>query len=94
MKLAPNAGSKTSWVWLAMDAAEGEPKFEQLAIRFKLEETAFKFKEVFEYCQEKLNGNGDGGNVVEEEVDNGNVKYNIYVWMFLPLSPLSQKVIV
>ena len=50
MKLAPNAGSKTSWVWLAVDVSDGEPKFEQLAIKFKLEKTALKFKEVFEDC--------------------------------------------
>ena len=68
MKLGPNAGSKTSWVWAAMDAAEGEPQFEQLAIKFKLEETAQKFKEVFEDCQEKLE-NGNGGGVVEEAVE-------------------------
>ena len=48
-----------------MDAAEGEPQFEQLAIKFKLEETALKFKEVFEDCQKKLSEIGDGIGVVE-----------------------------
>ena len=61
MKLTPNAGSKTSWVWLAMDAAEGEPSYEQLAIKFKFEHTAQEFKSVFEDCQVKLEGG-----VVEE----------------------------
>ena len=54
MKLAPTIGSKTSWTWLAMNAAEGEPRFEKLAIRFRFVETALEFKKVFECCQENL----------------------------------------
>ncbi len=47
MKLSPNAGSDRSWVWQAMDAADGEPQPEQLAVRFKLPETANKFKGMY-----------------------------------------------
>ena len=79
MKLTPNVGSKTSWVWLAMDAAEGEPQFEQLAIKFKLEKTALKYKEVFEDCQKKLPVNSDGNGVVEG-VGKGNLE--LYTWLY------------
>ncbi|XP_072041062.1 uncharacterized protein [Amphiura filiformis] len=59
MKLASKSGSKTSWGWQAMDAAEGQPQCEKLAIKFKLEETALRFKQVFEECQSKLEAVGE-----------------------------------
>ena len=49
MKLEPMKGAEKAWVWSAMDfAEEGEGTIEQLAVRFKLQETANAFKQVFE----------------------------------------------
>ncbi|XDV31386.1 hypothetical protein PO909_034085 [Leuciscus waleckii] len=48
MNLEPMKGSVKAWIWSAFDFAEGQGKVEQLAVRFKLEETASTFKEVFE----------------------------------------------
>lgn len=49
MKLEPMKGAEKAWVWSALDfAEEGEGKIEQLAVRFKLQETANVFKQVFE----------------------------------------------
>lgn len=49
MKLEPMKGAEKAWVWSAMDFAEvGEGNIEQLAVRFKLQETANTFKQVFE----------------------------------------------
>ena len=53
LKLAPNVGSDRSWVWTALDVAEGEPVMETLAIRFANAENANLFKENFEKCQQK-----------------------------------------
>ena len=55
MKLQPNAGSDRSWVWSTLaDFSEQECKAEQLAVRFKTEDIAKKFKDKFEECQELL----------------------------------------
>ncbi|XP_034549392.1 ranBP2-like and GRIP domain-containing protein 3 isoform X1 [Notolabrus celidotus] len=49
MKLEPMKGAEKAWVWSALDFAEvGEGNIEQLAVRFKLQETANSFKQVFE----------------------------------------------
>ncbi|XP_030614512.1 E3 SUMO-protein ligase RanBP2 [Archocentrus centrarchus] len=49
MKLEPMKGAEKAWVWSALDfAEEGEGRIEQLAVRFKLQETANAFKQVFE----------------------------------------------
>nr|XP_046259185.1 ranBP2-like and GRIP domain-containing protein 4 isoform X1 [Scatophagus argus] len=49
MKLEPMKGAEKAWVWSALDFAEiGESNIEQLAVRFKLQETANTFKQVFE----------------------------------------------
>ncbi|XP_050994566.1 E3 SUMO-protein ligase RanBP2-like [Labeo rohita] len=48
MKLEPMNEAEKAWIWSAFDFAEGQGKVEQLAIRFKLQETANAFKEVFE----------------------------------------------
>uniref|UniRef100_H3CFP9 RAN binding protein 2 n=1 Tax=Tetraodon nigroviridis TaxID=99883 RepID=H3CFP9_TETNG len=49
MKLEPMTGSEKAWVWSAMDFAEvDEGKIEQLAVRFKLQETANTFKQIFD----------------------------------------------
>lgn len=49
MKLEPMKGAEKAWVWSAMDFSEaGEGNIEQLAVRFKLQETANTFKQVFE----------------------------------------------
>ncbi|XP_017279338.1 E3 SUMO-protein ligase RanBP2 isoform X2 [Kryptolebias marmoratus] len=49
MRLEPMMGAEKAWVWSALDfAEEGEGKIEQLAVRFKLQDTANTFKQVFE----------------------------------------------
>ncbi|XP_041663368.1 E3 SUMO-protein ligase RanBP2 isoform X2 [Cheilinus undulatus] len=49
MKLEPMKGAEKAWVWSALDfAEEGDGNIEQLAVRFKLQETANTFKQVFE----------------------------------------------
>lgn len=49
MKLEPMKGAEKAWVWSALDFAEGgENNIEQLAVRFKLQDTANTFKQIFE----------------------------------------------
>lgn len=48
MKLEPMKGSDKAWIWSAFDFAEGKGNVEQLAVRFKLQETAAAFKQIFE----------------------------------------------
>ncbi|KAM6934517.1 LOW QUALITY PROTEIN: E3 SUMO-protein ligase RanBP2 [Xenentodon cancila] len=49
MRLEPMKGAEKAWVWSALDfAEEGEGRMEQLAVRFKLQDTANAFKQVFE----------------------------------------------
>ncbi|XP_030837727.1 ran-specific GTPase-activating protein [Strongylocentrotus purpuratus] len=54
MALHPMAGSDRAWVWHAMDAADGEPTSEQLAIKLKDPSIAASFKEMFEEAQTKI----------------------------------------
>nr|XP_008105263.1 PREDICTED: E3 SUMO-protein ligase RanBP2 isoform X2 [Anolis carolinensis] len=49
-------GTERAWVWTACDFAEGERKMELLAVRFKLQDVADSFKQIFEearHAQEK-----------------------------------------
>ncbi|XP_035250343.1 E3 SUMO-protein ligase RanBP2 isoform X2 [Anguilla anguilla] len=48
MKLEPMKGAEKAWIWSAFDFTEGEGKVEQLAVRFKQQEVANTFREVFE----------------------------------------------
>ncbi|XP_016098452.1 LOW QUALITY PROTEIN: E3 SUMO-protein ligase RanBP2-like [Sinocyclocheilus grahami] len=48
MKLKPKKGAEKAWIWSAFDFAEEQGTVEQLAVRFKLQETADAFKEIFE----------------------------------------------
>ncbi|XP_033843196.1 ranBP2-like and GRIP domain-containing protein 4 isoform X2 [Periophthalmus magnuspinnatus] len=49
MKLEPMKGAERAWIWFAMDFAEEvDGKIEQLAVRFKLQDTAKTFKQVFD----------------------------------------------
>uniref|UniRef100_A0AAR2JST9 RAN binding protein 2 n=1 Tax=Pygocentrus nattereri TaxID=42514 RepID=A0AAR2JST9_PYGNA len=52
MKLEPMKGAEKAWIWSAFDFAEGEAKVEQLAVRFKLLETANTFKELFDKAKD------------------------------------------
>ncbi|KAK3568957.1 hypothetical protein QTP86_021368 [Hemibagrus guttatus] len=52
MKLDLMKGTEKAWIWSAYDFAEGEGKVEQLAVRFKLSETANSFKEFFEKAKD------------------------------------------
>ncbi|XP_028412714.1 E3 SUMO-protein ligase RanBP2-like isoform X2 [Dendronephthya gigantea] len=71
MELKANAGSDRSWVWhTSGDIADGDPKVEQLAVKFKNAEIAQEFKEKFNLCKEELVNDPDGNKVnVDEEVD-------------------------
>ena len=52
MKLKANTTSNRSWLWHThADVSDGDPKAEQLAIKFKQEETASEFKKIFEELQ-------------------------------------------
>ncbi|XP_061083172.1 E3 SUMO-protein ligase RanBP2 isoform X3 [Conger conger] len=57
MKLEPMKGAEKAWIWSAFDFTEGEGKVEQLAVRFKLQEVADSFKEVFEAAKSALETN-------------------------------------
>uniref|UniRef100_A0A4W4H9Q6 RanBD1 domain-containing protein n=1 Tax=Electrophorus electricus TaxID=8005 RepID=A0A4W4H9Q6_ELEEL len=46
------AMKEKAWIWIAFDFAEGEGKVEQLAVRFKLQETANSFKECFDKAKD------------------------------------------
>nr|DBA33258.1 TPA: hypothetical protein GDO54_000971 [Pyxicephalus adspersus] len=46
--LEPMKGAERAWVWTAHDFAEGEEKVELFAVRFKHQEIADQFKEIFE----------------------------------------------
>ncbi|MFT7817969.1 E3 SUMO-protein ligase RanBP2-like isoform X1 [Arapaima gigas] len=48
MKLEPMPGAERAWIWSAVDFAEPEGKVEQLAVRFKLQDVANSFKEIFD----------------------------------------------
>ncbi|KAL7881174.1 hypothetical protein AOLI_G00080220 [Acnodon oligacanthus] len=52
MKLEPMKGAEKAWIWSAFDFAEGEAKVEQLAVRFKLLETANTFKDLFDKAKD------------------------------------------
>ena len=55
MELKRNANSDRSWMWHTIaDVSDGEPKAEQLAIKFKNAEIAQEFKENFDMCKEEL----------------------------------------
>ncbi|XP_056320612.1 E3 SUMO-protein ligase RanBP2 isoform X5 [Danio aesculapii] len=54
MKLEPMKGAEKAWIWSAFDFSEGQGKVEQLAVRFKLQDTASTFRDVFEEAKTAL----------------------------------------
>ncbi|XP_008944668.1 PREDICTED: E3 SUMO-protein ligase RanBP2 [Merops nubicus] len=48
MNLQQMKGSDRAWVWTACDFSDGERKVELLAVRFKLEDVADSFKQIFD----------------------------------------------
>ncbi|XP_069492978.1 E3 SUMO-protein ligase RanBP2-like isoform X2 [Ambystoma mexicanum] len=48
LDLKPMIGTERSWVWTAHDFSEGEGKMEMFAVRFKLQDVADSFKQIFE----------------------------------------------
>ncbi|XP_061853236.1 ranBP2-like and GRIP domain-containing protein 4 isoform X2 [Colius striatus] len=48
MNMQQMKGSDRAWVWTACDFADGERKVELLAVRFKLQDVADSFKQIFE----------------------------------------------
>uniref|UniRef100_A0A7M4FE46 RAN binding protein 2 n=1 Tax=Crocodylus porosus TaxID=8502 RepID=A0A7M4FE46_CROPO len=56
MNLQQMKGTDRAWVWTACDFADGERKVELLAVRFKLQDVADSFKQIFDeakHAQEK-----------------------------------------
>ncbi|NXJ77541.1 RBP2 ligase, partial [Trogon melanurus] len=56
MNMQQMKGSDRAWVWTACDFADGERKVELLAVRFKLQDVADSFKQIFDeakHAQEK-----------------------------------------
>ena len=71
MELKENAGSDRSWVWsVDADFADGVPKNELLAVRFKHREDAVIFRDKFIECQEKNEIEATEGSSVEEQPSN------------------------
>lgn len=52
--MSPMENSTKAFCWGGMNYAEGAGETEQLAIRFKNEDLALKFKKVLEECQSKV----------------------------------------
>ncbi|XP_029460448.1 E3 SUMO-protein ligase RanBP2-like [Rhinatrema bivittatum] len=52
MTLQHMKGTERAWVWTAHDFAEGEEKLEHFAVRFKLQDVADSFKQVFDDVQQ------------------------------------------
>ena len=48
IKLTEMSNSKNSWIWAAMDFADGEGKLEKFAARFKTLEISIEFQQAFE----------------------------------------------
>uniref|UniRef100_A0A672TS05 E3 SUMO-protein ligase RanBP2 n=1 Tax=Strigops habroptila TaxID=2489341 RepID=A0A672TS05_STRHB len=48
MNIQQMKGSDRAWVWTACDFADGERKVELLAVRFKLQDVADSFKQIFD----------------------------------------------
>ena len=79
MSLDSKEGSKAAWTWCTLaDASEDEVRPEQFTIKFKTQEIADQFKEVFKACQilpaskESLSGNRQRAS--ESIVENANKK--------------------
>lgn len=52
--MSPMENSQKAFCWAGMNFAEGAGEAEQLAIRFKNEDLANKFKNILEDCQAKV----------------------------------------
>lgn len=71
IELCENVGSDRSWVWNAIDYADGEASEDLLAIRFKDSKNAGLFKEAYDKAQIIMK---DLIKPVAEEKSNGEVK--------------------
>ena len=76
IQLKPHGLSATSWIWVSgADYADGEPKVEQFAVKFKNKELADEFKRVFEECQQTIvtylqaNGLSDEGEALKGDIE-------------------------
>ena len=80
IQLKPHGLSATSWIWVSgADYADGEPKVEQFAIKFKNKELADEFKRVFEECQRTIvtylqaNGLSNEGEALKGDLESKHV---------------------
>ena len=59
MSLSAQAGSDSTWNWYTpSDFADQVPKSEKLALKFKFQETAQQFKDVFDDCVQSISQKG------------------------------------
>ncbi|KAJ1118109.1 hypothetical protein NDU88_006304 [Pleurodeles waltl] len=54
LDLKPMIGTERAWVWTAHDFSEGEGQLEMFAVRFKLQDVADSFKQIFEEAKQSL----------------------------------------
>lgn len=67
VQLTENVGSDRSWVWSAVDYADGEADACSLAVRFVNTEQAVKFKAAYDEAREHMDKIADAEGVAEEE---------------------------
>ncbi|XP_038071213.1 E3 SUMO-protein ligase RanBP2-like [Patiria miniata] len=76
LDLQSNAGPTKSWVWMAMDASEEQVQMEQLAVRFKIEETALEFKKAVDAAKQDIKKEGKEQTTEEKELEIDKEKEN------------------
>lgn len=67
VQLTENVGSDRSWVWSAVDYADGEADACSLAVRFANTEQAVKFKAAYDEAREHMDKIADAEGAAEEE---------------------------
>ncbi|KAK7154644.1 hypothetical protein R3I94_007844 [Phoxinus phoxinus] len=77
MKLKPMKASEKAWTWNALDFADGGGSLDQtLAVRFKLQESADAFREIFEEAVASASSAPESGEDFEEAVKSLKGKLN------------------
>lgn len=82
MELKSHQGTNNAFVWSAMDFADGEAKHETLCVKFKTEQQAKRFEQIFNHSKAKtslpsienisLNDNDDGRIFIFQKKQNRN----------------------
>ena len=79
MKLVPRDEKSFNWITLS-DLADGEPKVEKLAVKFKLTDTATTFQKVFDNSLASGIDDGEGSLNTEASSTIANVTKNANTW--------------